>query len=181
MATGFTRCQFIDGNTECDTWFPYIDGKIYCDLHAGKQEVITISRTAKAATEEGISLLNQDMEFCAAMTIPELVAHVQGIEEQIRGLERMRRAAGIVKREKESKLSEAERNALRAESAGYSVPQREVHPSKRKSPEEKAKNRKEGFSAWAARLGVKTDELMLMDDDEMAARIAKYKAQKSTS
>lgn len=115
------------------------------------------------------------------MSIQEIIEHIISIEAKIKELESDRRAANIAKRNLEDRLSEEDRTALRENSRSYKVPADPDSPPKtkpKKTPEEKAQNRKEGFSAWAARLGVKVDELMVMDDDEMASRIAKYKASK---
>lgn len=201
MAGEFTKCLYVDPNTtiECDTWYPYEDGQKFCLEHrhlakvgfdsqgghlAGYQiddkskEVNHIPRTVTVISSSNIQRLNDKIAVCLKMSIPEIVAHIQSIEEKIKELEHDRRAANIAKRNLEDHLSEEERSALRETSRGYKVSpdETEKQPKVKKSPEEKAKTRKEGFSAWAARLGVKVDELMVMDDDEMADRIAKYKA-----
>lgn len=183
MAGEFTKCLYVDPTSqlECDVWYPYEEKQTFCPNHRqiGEQEVTNhIPRTVTVISSSNIQRLNDKIAVCLKMSIPEIVAHIQSIEEKIKELEHDRRAANIAKRNLEDRLSEEDRAALRETSRGYKVPENgeEKAPKVKKSPEEKAKTRKEGFSAWAARLGVKVDELMLMDDDEMASRIAKYKA-----
>lgn len=186
MSRPYAKCQFIDTltNIECESWYPSEDGQIFCPMHRSeslvpeKQEV-HIPRTVTVMGENHIQALNTEVARCLTMSIPELADHIRNIEEQIKELERNRRAANIAKRNLEDRLTDEEREALRADPNRYkSGKEISSEPKPKRSPEEKAKSRKEGFSAWAARLGVKVDELMSMDDDEMASRIAKYKASK---
>lgn len=190
MPKSYSKCQFIDTLTsmECDSWYVSEENQCFCPLHrtealipediAEKKEV-HIPRTVTVMNGDHIQALNAKVAECLTMSIPDLAEHIRSIEDKIKELERDRRAANIAKRNLEDRLTDEERAALREDPNRYksgSEIERAAKP--KKSPEEKAKSRKEGFSAWAARLGVKTEELMTMDDDEMAARIAKYKASK---
>lgn len=186
MSKSYSKCQYIDTLTtlECENWYEAEDGQSLCPEHreilAVRKEAIHIPRTVTVMGDDHINKLNEEVSRCLEMSIPDLALHIQGIEERIKELERDRRAANIAKRNLEDRLTEEEREALRSDTSRYKSG-RDSERAPRKSPksrEEKAKSRKEGFSAWAARLGVKTEELMVMDDDEMAARIAKYKASK---
>lgn len=182
MPTESSRCQYIDPDTHltCDVWYPFSEHPTLCGLHrpadlTKEVHIPHIPKTVSVMNGDSLKKLNDKVAECLQMSIPELAEHIRSIEDRIRELEHDRRAANIAKRNLEDKLTEEERDALREESASYKV--REYQPKPKKSPEEKAKNRKEGFSTWAARLGVKVDELYLMDDDEMKARIDKYRAQ----
>ena len=178
MANEFARCQYIDPSSqiECESWYPY-DGIKFCHHHrenGQSKEGIHIPRTVKVISDDQLQELNTKVLEFEQKTIPELADHIRNIEDQIRLLERDRRAANMAKRNLEDKLTDEERASLREQSANYHV--LEDRPVRRKvSNEEKASKRKEGFPAWAARLGVNIDDLMAMDEDEMAARIAKYK------
>lgn len=186
MSKSYSKCQYIDKDStlECENWYTTEDGQTLCPEHremiAARKEAIHIPRTVTVMGDDHINKLNEEVSKCLQMSIPDLVEHIKSIEDRIKELERDRRAANIAKRNLEDRLTEEEREQLRSDPNRYkSGNDLERKPrSQPKSPEEKAKNRKEGFSAWAARLGVKTEELMVMDDDEMAARIQKYKAQK---
>lgn len=190
MPTESTRCQFIDpiSHQECDNWYPYEDGQKFCDIHRyadnspsrelsnKTKEVNHIPRTVTVISSEEIQKMNSKIADCMKMSLPELLAHVRGIDEQLRELERDKRAAMTARRNLEERLTEEERAKIREESLSFGRGNHEPKPKViKKSPEEKAKGRNEGFPAWAARLGCKVDELMRMSDDEMAERIAKYK------
>ena len=183
MPTESTRCQFIDKITriECDNWYPFEEGQSFCPLHRlqePKREVPIQHRTVTTINGDHLASLNQKISECLQMSIPEIADHIRAIELRIQELERDRRAANIAKRNLEDRLTEEERAALRESDKDKSYRKAPAQKPK-KTPEEKAKTKKEGFSAWAARLGVKVDDLMIMDDDEMASRIAKYKAARS--
>lgn len=193
MPTESTRCQFIDpiSHNECDNWYPFEEGQKFCpshrqlatlvgdDLTNKIKEVNHIPRTVTVISSEEIQKMNSKIADCMKMSLPELLAHVRGIDEQLRELERDKRAAMTARRNLEERLTEEERAKIREESLSFGRGNHEPRPRpNKKSPEEKAKGRNEGFPAWAARLGCKVDELMRMSDDEMAARIAKYKAGK---
>lgn len=186
MSNESTRCQFIDpiSHIECEVWYQYEDGQKFCPNHRisglsdKTKEVNHIPRTVTVISSEDIQKMNAKISECMKMSIPELVQHINDIDDQLRQLERDKRAANTAKRNLEEKLTDEERQILREQSTSYGRGPFEPKPKQpKKSPEEKAANRKEGFSAWAARLGLKsTEELMQMDDDEMAERVAKYKA-----
>lgn len=187
------RCQFIDPatKTECETWYPFEPGEKFCNMHR-VQDIVekdrlaqktanhnNATRTTLIVARENIAKMNEHLQICEKMPIQDLVLHIQDIESQIKNLERDLRAANLAKRNLEDRLTDEERAALRKSSRDYKVQDNgaEKRSYTKKSPEEKAKG-KLGFNAWAAKLGLKTEELMLMDDDEMAQRIAKYKASK---
>lgn len=185
MPKSYSKCQFIDTLTtiECDSWYATEENQIFCPLHRSEsllpedKKEVHIPRTVTVMNGDHIQALNAKVAECLQMSIPELADHIRSIEDRIKELERDRRAANIAKRNLEDRLTDEERAALKADPNRYKSGD-QVSTKAKKSPEEKAKSRKEGFSQWAARLGVKVDELMTMDDDEMAARIAKYKASK---
>ena len=179
MPESYVKCQYIDSNStlECENWYASDEDEQFCPNHRPKKEVNHIPRTVTVMSDDHLNKLNEKVSQCLQMSIPELVSHIKEIEDRIKDLERDRRAANIAKRNLEDKLSDEERAALREDTTKYR-PSGATEPKVKKSPEEKAKSRKQGFSAWAARLGVKVDDLMVMDDDEMTARIAKYKASK---
>ena len=95
------------------------------------------------------------------------------IEAKIKELEQQRRAANIAKRNLEDRMTEDERQKLRQDQTDYKQYPKTKPP--KKTPEQKAEG-KMGFKAWAARLGMNTEDLMVMDDYELASRIAQYKA-----
>lgn len=184
MPTPFTRCQFISQHTqtECDNWYPYEEGQRFCPNHRlqNLNREDNNTKPVSALSNDRIQQLNDKVAQYQELSIPEIVEHIRNIESKIKELEFDRRAATIAKRNLEDRLTEEERANLREASKSYGkVEEISAKPKKIKSLEEKAKNRKEGFSAWAARLGMKNvEELMLMDDEEVQARIAKYKASK---
>lgn len=204
MPSGYMRCQYVDENgNECDIWYPAADldnaGNSHkmCQAHRqglvppdhedrnvfvipdqqnGVQRGGKIPRTVTVLPESHITKLNEHIAECLTLTIPELVVHIQNIEEKMKDLARQKQAAVIAKRNLEDRLTEDEREALRQQSNGFKVqPEHHSKPRVKKNPEEKAKG-KTGFSAWAARLGMNMEELMVMDEDELTERIAKYKA-----
>lgn len=179
MSNMSARCQYVDLSThmECEKWFPYEDGQKFCEFHRnGNGKEIHISRTVTILGNEHVVRMNEEIARCLQMTIPEIAQHIQLIEEKVKELNRDIRAANIAKRNLEDRLTDEERAALRSETKGYRGKEKSYHA--KKSPEEKANNRKGGFSAWAARLGLTMNEMFLMDDDERESRIAKYKAAK---
>lgn len=195
MSEPYTKCQYIDyeTNIECENWYAYEEGQKLCPTHrdltkiAAKESLISIRnreanripRTVSVISSTDLQKLNAEMSYFLKLSIPEIEAHVREIEVKLQDLERSRRAANIARRTLLDRLTEDERTELRAKEVGKSYLKdspKKSHAKKAKSPEEKAENRTGGFSKWAARLGLKVDELMIMDDDEMAARIAKYKA-----
>lgn len=186
MSNESARCQFVDLTThmECEKWYQYEEGQKFCEYHRNIQSIpdkeADISKTT-IFNGDYIQDHNRRVESCLNMSLPEIALHIKGIEEKIKDLERDRRAATTAKRILEDQLSEEERAALREESNGFKVETRgrpKKYDKPTKSPEEKAAGRKTAFAAWADRLGMKTKDLMLMDDDELAAKIAKYKASK---
>lgn len=171
------KCQFIDKATriECENWYDFDHEQTFCPEHRQVKEVVHIPRTVKVISSEEIKSYNEQVASFLQMPIPEIADHIRNIEERLKSLERERRAANFAKRTLEENLSETERESVRAESQAYTPREPKPRISK-KSPEERAKNRKEGFSAWAARLGCKVEDLMMMDEDEMSSKIAKFKA-----
>ena len=182
MPKSYAKCQFIDPNStlECENWYDSSEDIQFCPNHRSRTEVTHIPRTVHVMSNDHINKLNEKVAQYLQMSVPEIADHIREIEDRIRELERDRRAAHIAKRNLEEHLSEEERQILREDHTKYKSGDETRHKPQqvKKSPEEKASKRKEGFSAWAARLGVKVDDLMVMDDDEMTARIAKYKASK---
>lgn len=184
MPKGYMRCQFVSGSEECDIWYPADDGGKYCKGHADMLKAanngnaanipVHIPRTVSVIPTDQLNYLNDKKNELITLGINGLVDHIKNIEAEIKNLERDRRAANMAKRELEEKLTEAERNALRLDKTDYKLPPRE--PKKVKSNEEKAKG-KVGFKQWAALFGMDTEKLMMMDDDELNERIAKYKSQ----
>lgn len=201
MSVETIKCQYVDQNGNgCTSWFPVdpndpyqkiciscrqrmaeerANQKLANHIHDLKKEYMNHPRTVTLMSDESLAAMNGKISECSQMTLPDLIAHIKDIEEQIKILERDRRAANIAKRELESRLSDAERQALRQSDEGNDWKERKHQNSRKtKSPEEKAQG-KLGFNAWAAKLGMKVEQLMAMDDDEMAQRIALYKKSRS--
>lgn len=187
------KCQYVDQNGNgCTNWFeqdlsndPDQKFCIQCRMALAEQRVlerrnqIHPPRTVTLMSDENLQAMNGKIAECSTMALPDLIVHIKDIEEQIKILERDRRAANIAKRDLESRLSDAERQALRQSDEGNDWKERKHQNSRKtKSPEEKAQG-KLGFNAWAAKLGMKVEDLMVMDDDEMAQRIALYKKSRS--
>ena len=145
MSIGYIRCQYIDpiSKQECETWYPHEDEEIYCPLHRAK-EVVHIPKTVTVIPEGEITELNGFMAEANELTIPQIAEHIKELEARIKLIERERRGYSIVKRNKEDALTDEERNELRLQSSGYNVTPH-LSKSKKKSPEEKAKSRKEGW------------------------------------
>lgn len=187
MSNESTRCQFIDKVThmECEKWYPFDPEQKYCEHHRqmADQDITArpphIPRTVHVMNGAYLSDLNAKVLACQEMTIPELEEHIKSIEDQVRSLERDKRAAMMAKKCLEDRMTEEERTALREKSGAYAIRPRldSGRISRKRDPEEKASNRKSTWAQWAARFGVTTEKLMLMDDDEREAKVAKYKAQ----
>ena len=174
MPRSYKQCEYrAEDETECLEFYESSEDPKFCKLHRAADLMTPtnqhIPRTVRVIPIEN---LNEHLSKFSALSIPEIVNHILAIEDQIKSLERERRAANMAKRQKEDLLTESERQALRQDQTDWKKPE-PVH-KKAKSPEQKAEG-KIGFKAWAARLGMKVEDLMVMDDDEMEQRIATYK------
>ena len=179
------KCKFIDpvSHATCEVWYDYDPDQKFCAAHRSTVNTLEIvphiPRTVRVMPENEVNDLNAAKARCLQMPLDKLVEHIRYIEDRIKELEREKRAAMMAKRDLEDQLTDEERAALRKQSNGFVVDSPvNIKKSTRKSGEEKAKSRKEGFPAWAARLNLKVEDLYVMDDDELNAKIAKYKASK---
>lgn len=203
MSNETAKCQYVDKEHGiiCEAWYPFQLGEKYCEEHRiidqqnkdfqlvqqaqhsihAVNNVTRIGKSGKAFAPDYVDRVNDTVNKWMTFSIPELAEHLQNMDVQLQEIEFQRRTARMAKHRLEEQLTEEERADIRNSPDNIGHRKEPSIRKPKKTKEEKAAQRKEGFPAWAARLGMNTEELMQMDEDEMAARIAKYKASRPTA
>lgn len=162
MSATYTRCKFISGSQECETWFP-VDGNKFCAIHRS----IPSTNGSEEQLKSYIDLANQDRSFVANMSFEEIDNHISNLQAQMEDLKRQMLQARAVKSERIERLTEEERRELRKKTLNYEVQKQPKEPKPKTIEEKIAKTLK-------TNVGVAND-LLTMDIDELMKKYQKAK------